>query len=167
MAKTRRMPKQWARDEDKEAFWKRMLVEYASSGVSVAEFCRVRGLSSNSFNAWRRELLIRERERAATGRQDGISELPKFPDKVKDSRGRLIPSRVSKWLAEKQTEKPTEHTKTSSFIPLKLVEQPAPCEKSQPQNSAIEVVSPSGFTVRLNGDFDVANVKKLLNALEK
>jgi hypothetical protein len=97
MRKAKQATKRWARDEDKEQFWRNALIEYASSGVSISAFCRQRNIYPTSFNAWRRELQIRERERAASGSYAGESQVPLFPDRVKDSRGRVIPSRLSPW----------------------------------------------------------------------
>jgi transposase-like protein len=167
MAKTKRMSRQWTRDEGKEKFWMRKLFEHASSGISISEFCRRENISANSFNSWRRELLIRERERAASG-LGTPSQLPTFPDKVKDSRGRTIPNRVSKWLAENKKDQST-HNSQSPFVSLKLVDPPISTSNPAPliAPSSIEVVSPSGFILRLSGEIDSLNLKKLIAALEK
>lgn len=167
MGKAKLATKRWSRDEDKEQFWKNVLIEYASSGVSITAYCRQKKISPNSFNAWRRELQIRERERAASGCSVGESIFPVFPDKVKDSRGRIIPSRLSKWVAETKPEA-SDSAVNASFIPLRLVEPTAPAATIQSQNhSDIEVVSPAGFVVRLKGDVDIENIKRIFSALEK
>lgn len=169
MGKGKQATRRWARDEDKEQFWKNALIEYASSGVSISAFCRQKNISPNSFNAWRRELQIRERERAAAGRSAGESQFPVFPDKVKDSRGRIIPSRLSKWVSETKAETVDSNAKVP-FIPLRLVEPPTltPEPTVQPQNcSGIEVVSPTGFVVRLKGEVDIESIKRIFTALEK
>ena len=92
MGKAKQAKRQWARDEDKEQFWRNALIEYASSGVSISAFCLQKSISPTSFNAWRRELQVSERERVSAGSYASESQLPSFPDKVKDSRGRIIPS---------------------------------------------------------------------------
>lgn len=94
MGSAKQAKRRWARDEDIEPFWRNALIEYASSGVSISAFCRKKNISPTSFNLWRRELQIRERERVSAGSSVGESQLPIFPDKVKDSSGRIIPSRL-------------------------------------------------------------------------
>lgn len=47
------------RDPGKERFWRRMLRQWRSSGLSVRAFCRSRGLSEPSFYSWRRVLAQR------------------------------------------------------------------------------------------------------------
>ena len=169
MGKAKQAKRQWARDEDKEQFWRNALIEYESSGVSISAFCRQKNISPTSFNAWRRELQIRERERATAGSCAGESQLPIFPDKVKDSRGRIIPSRLSKWVTDKKAEAVNSAVK-APFIPLRLVEPSiqTPEAAAQPENrSEIEVLSPTGFVVRLKGAVDVESVKRIFTALEK
>lgn len=56
------------RDLVKEQFWRGTIAEAASSGQSVREFCRQKGLKENLFHAWRRQLKLRDTETAdATG----------------------------------------------------------------------------------------------------
>ena len=38
------------------AQWRRLVDEYAQSGVGVGQFCRERGLSMSSFRNWRHKL---------------------------------------------------------------------------------------------------------------
>ena len=49
------------RDPVKEQFWRQTLRDWIDSGKSRAEFCRVRKLSANTFDFWRRELAKRDR----------------------------------------------------------------------------------------------------------
>ena len=55
------------RDASKEKFWREAMAEAGSSGQSVREFCRQRGLKENLFYAWRRELKTRDAEAAEKG----------------------------------------------------------------------------------------------------
>lgn len=41
---------------NKKADWKKLVSEQASSGESVAEFCRTRGISDSALNYWRSKL---------------------------------------------------------------------------------------------------------------
>lgn len=47
----------------KEQFWRRMVRQWRSSGLSVRDFCAERGVAEPSFYAWRRT--IAERDAAA------------------------------------------------------------------------------------------------------
>jgi transposase-like protein len=51
------------RDPRKEQQWRRWLVQFQHSGLSVRAFCARHGLSPQSFYAWRRQ--IRQRDAAA------------------------------------------------------------------------------------------------------
>lgn len=162
-AEPNRNPKTWTRDPQKERFWRRMLAEYAESGLSIREFCRQRNLSYSSFGAWKRELRNRDRERTASGAATHNSLLPSFPDKVKDSRGRVIPSRLRKWVEESKAHELNKHSSVP-FVPLKLVENSKP--EQERVGSQIEVLSPAGFTFRLDSQANIEFVSKLLRSLE-
>lgn len=48
------------RSSSKERFWRRMVRQWRSSGLSVRAFCAEQGLSEPSFYAWRRTLAERD-----------------------------------------------------------------------------------------------------------
>ena len=52
------------RDASKEKLWREAIAEAESSGVSVREFCRQKGLKESLFYAWRRSLRMRDAEAA-------------------------------------------------------------------------------------------------------
>ena len=165
---SRKTPKTWTRDPEKEKFWRKMFAAYAVSGVSIQEFCRRHDIATGSFGAWKRELQIRDRECIASGSSIKASPLPSFPSEVKDSRGRLIPTRFRKWLEESKTPKTNEAP--SPFVPLMLVGSTTGTPETsdttaQQNNSKIEIVSPSGFIVRLNNQ-DPDFISRLLHSLE-
>lgn len=54
-----------ARDQVKERQWRRWIVEWRASGLSVRAFCDRRGLTTPSFYAWRRVLERRAAEKVA------------------------------------------------------------------------------------------------------
>jgi transposase-like protein len=56
------MPTRKQRQSGKEQFWRRMLREWRSSGLSVRAFCRLHGLAEPSFYSWRRVLAKRDGE---------------------------------------------------------------------------------------------------------
>jgi hypothetical protein len=60
------------RDASKEKFWRQAIAKARSSGQSVREFCRQRGLRENLFYWWRLELKRRGAEAAG---KSGFVEL--------------------------------------------------------------------------------------------
>lgn len=166
---SRKTPKTWTRDPEKEKFWRKIFAAYAVSGLSIQEFCRRHNIASGSFGAWKRELQIRDRECIASGGSMKALPLPSFPTEVKDSRGRLIPTRFRKWLELSKTAEPKEAP--SPFVPLRLVgsltatpeTSATPAQQSKNQ---IEIVSPGGFIIRVNNQ-DTEFISKLLHSLEE
>ena len=78
-------------------------------------------------------------------------------------------ARLKKWVTDKKAEAVNSAVK-APFIPLRLVEPSiqTPEAAAQPENrSEIEVLSPTGFVVRLKGAVDVESVKRIFTALEK
>ena len=59
------MAKHAARDAKKESFWRRMIGQQASSGMSIRVWCRKQGLKEATFYWWRREL---DRRKAGSGK---------------------------------------------------------------------------------------------------
>jgi transposase-like protein len=41
---------------EREAFWRSVLDEYSSSGLTIRAFCRSKGISEPSFFAWRKKI---------------------------------------------------------------------------------------------------------------
>jgi hypothetical protein len=44
----------------KEASWRRILDEYASSGRSAKEFCKLKVISMRMFYCWRRKIALKD-----------------------------------------------------------------------------------------------------------
>lgn len=108
----------------------------------------------------------RDRERSASGVADPSSLLPSLPQSVRDRRGRVIPARFRKWLEETKS-LPQTQIASSPFVPLKLVETAElKLEKEAPINSQVEILSPSGFSLKLDKNADIDFVSKLLRSLE-
>ncbi|MBV9383095.1 MAG: hypothetical protein JO242_20810 [Streptosporangiaceae bacterium] len=53
------------RPSRKEAFWRQILRQWQSSGLSVRAFCAVHGLGEANFYAWRRTIAQRDGQTAA------------------------------------------------------------------------------------------------------
>jgi hypothetical protein len=60
------MPRSNSRNPMLEQRWRRLLSRWERSARSVRDFCADHAISEASFYAWRRELAVRDRERAAT-----------------------------------------------------------------------------------------------------
>ena len=52
------------RDELKERHWRQHIRDWQDSGLRISAFCARRGLSQQSFYAWRHELQRRDSEKA-------------------------------------------------------------------------------------------------------
>ncbi len=52
------------RDRAKEMFWRRTLARYATSGLSIAEFCKKEGVQRNAFYHWREVIPERDTEKS-------------------------------------------------------------------------------------------------------
>lgn len=55
-----------ARSQQREKFWRRIVVKQPTSGLSIRDWCNLHGVSEPSFYAWRRELARRAAERTNT-----------------------------------------------------------------------------------------------------
>jgi hypothetical protein len=53
----------WVRDDKKEAYWRKHIQGWKASGLSKRAYCIDNNLSQSSFNAWTREIGIRDREK--------------------------------------------------------------------------------------------------------
>jgi hypothetical protein len=62
------MAKGTQRDPKREAFWRRALARFNSSGLSVRGFCARERLTEPCFYAWRRVIRDRDAEQARTRR---------------------------------------------------------------------------------------------------
>ena len=58
------MARQSKRDQGKERFWRRLLGQWRSSGLSVRDFCAAQEVSEPSFYGWRRTLAQRDQQAA-------------------------------------------------------------------------------------------------------
>lgn len=86
MKKARRTSPQtrWTRDPENEKYWVQQLALWQDSGSSVRAFCKEHGVVETSFYAWRRELIIRDRESRPA---EVVEEHEQKTNKFIDSRG--------------------------------------------------------------------------------
>jgi hypothetical protein len=79
------------RSVQKEAHWRDVIARQAVSGVSVRRFCANEGIAEASFYAWRRELVVRDRETQTVSRPNGRPDDGSLPQ---NSGGEFIPLRL-------------------------------------------------------------------------
>lgn len=129
----------WVRDDLKEAYWRKHIAAWKSSKLSKRAYCKANNLSESSFNAWSREISIREREYAPTDNAAAILSLrdnPFVPIK-------LVPDRKNDLASTPQTtEAPTQNT-----------------------SARVEVVVPGGAVLHVSESCSVDFVAKLFSVL--
>ena len=64
------------RSGSKEAYWRKVIAEQATSGLSVRQFCREKHIHESSFYAWRREIGRRDRQTGSMPTETGPQFLP-------------------------------------------------------------------------------------------
>lgn len=162
---SRKVPyRHWERDEEKEKFWRKTIAEWMKSGLSVRAFCRKNNVPESSFNAWRRELSIRDREKQIDGQPTASVDTVAPPAVLKDSRGRVIPARFHEARLQPASSPPS--SEPVQFVPLQLVSEQQEGETKKCGAGAVEILSPSGITLRVNNDVDFAFLSQLLRSLE-
>lgn len=167
MRKARRQSPQnrWMRDPVKEKYWRKQLVLWQESGLSVRLFCKEHGIVETSFYAWRRELIIRARE----SNPEEAAELEETPNTLKDARGRNVSIKF------RSTEEfrslpvtPPPVSDENPFVPLSIVPNSNP--KPQVQTAAITTITittPSGFKISISELHDLLLLENILKTLEK
>jgi hypothetical protein len=69
----------WVRDDRKEAYWRKHILAWQRSGLSKRAYCKANNLSDSSFNAWNREIGIRDREKCPTANAAALVPPSKNP----------------------------------------------------------------------------------------
>ncbi len=85
----------------KSAEWERVIKEQRSSGLSIAAFCRERGVSDKSFGYWSRRLAERG---ASNGRFAAVGEAGKIELVFPNGVSVRVPSDISSASLEKLIE---------------------------------------------------------------
>lgn len=159
MPKKAASPGRWARDKDKEKFWREKIAGWKASGLSIRAFCHKHQLPESSFNAWRREVEIRDRESAALFMPADAAQL--LPETVKDSKGRTIPT-----TARQLTTMTAKNKEQMPFVPLTVVPNFKDEDTLSPKTMPIEICTPKGFRFRLNCEADVQFLARLIRDLD-
>jgi len=129
------------RSAEKEAFWRRVLEEYRRSGASVRGFCRRKELSESSFYAWRKEIMKRDEAH-------GADASPVADEARVANEARVATSRRQR------------------LIPVNVVAASGDCTPRGERAAALlEVVTPSGFTLRFHSDMAPQQLEALLRVI--
>jgi hypothetical protein len=163
VAKAKRQRQQinrWTRSSDKEQYWHAQVRLWRVSGLSVRAFCQEHGVVEPSFYAWRRELLIREREHVGSNE---IQSSAAAPDTVKDRKGRTIPAHF------RETEQPApKPAATNPFVKLSIVEDSQPGTVNRVSAApGLRVTTPYGYQISLATAADVELLGQVVRILEE
>jgi hypothetical protein len=135
----------WVRDDRKEAFWREKIAAWRASGKSKRAFCIERDLSQSSFNAWCREITMRDREKTPSASAQAL----------------LSPSAASKNVFV-PLHLIGDDCPGVAQASLQAV-TPSPAVQS---SSLIEVIVPGGAVIRLEHNGTADFVAQLYSALK-
>ncbi len=120
---------------EKEEFWRMAIIEQQASGMSIKAFCLQQGLSAPAFSWWKRELKKRD--------------------------GRSIPPQ-----RKKQNDKKINDTR---LIPVNVIKESSASHADNELNGAehafVEVVSPTGYTLRIRSESPPSCLTEVLDAV--
>lgn len=132
------------RSEEKEAFWRWIIEEQQRSGLTVRAFCQREGIPEPSFYGWRREI---DRRDASNGRHSAVDVSTKGGANGTDRSGLGEPGR--------------ESDNPQQLIPVDVVDLVS--KGGSPPT--IEVLTPSGFTLRVRQDIQPQRLDGLLKVV--
>ena len=132
--------KRWVRDDKKESFWRKHIAEWKASGLSKRAYAISQNLPESSFNAWRREIELRDREKVSTTNAKAL--LP-------EDESLFVPLRV---LADSTA---------------RVSSKPAAATQAAATGTCLDLFLPGGCVLKLTQDSDFTLVKRLIAALEE
>jgi len=123
----------------REQLWRERIEAWRSSGQRQSEFCRVHGFPVSSFSYWKIELVRREQLHARAS----------------------APAQLSRAV---EAEAPGGQDLGWQQVPWPAT--PAPGSAVGPAEEGLEVVLPSGWSIRLGPRFAAESLRRLLGVLE-
>lgn len=136
------MQRKSRRDPRKERRWRALLQEHRDSGLTVKEFCERERQSENTFRWWLNEIRRRNRER-------GVPE--------------------DNFLLPNDAQRSVVRPAGISFVPVTLTAEPVSEQPNQelkvPGLSSVEVVTPSGYILRICSGTDIVTLQHVLKAI--
>lgn len=131
----------WVRDDKKEAFWRQHIDARKRSSLSKRAYCKAKNLSESSFNAWCREIELRDREKVSTTNAAVL-----LADEKHHSSNPFVPLRLV----------------ASESKP----EQPDPPASIDETHQPISILVPGGAEIRINDNCSVSFVAELYSSLK-
>lgn len=135
----------WVRDDKKEAFWRKHVAEWKASGLSKRGYAIAHNLPESSFNAWRREIELRDREKIPTANASALLSADPVEPKSGFVPLRIVPD------ANVSSNSADENCMTSG---------------GDETSGTIELMIPGGSVIRVTHESDLALIRRLLNVLE-
>jgi hypothetical protein len=132
----------WVRDDRKESFWRKHLEAWKVSGESKRGYCISHNLTQSSFNAWNREIELRDREKVSSANAKALlthtAETPKNP---------FVPLRLL----------PDDEKEPEPRLPIV---EPAPVTQ------LIDILVPGGAVIRVDENCSLKFVAELFSTLK-
>ena len=128
----------WVRDDRKESFWRRHIEAWKNSGLSKRGYCIANDLSQSSFNAWNREITLRDREKIPSTNATELLSVP--PEKNPFVPLRLLPDEMP-------------------------IEPPASIGLQTRTINSLEILVPGGAIIRINEGLNVDVLAELYSSL--
>jgi transposase-like protein len=130
-----------AKSVEKQRYWRAVVRRQKGSGLSVAAFCRLEGVSEASFYAWKRRL------RRDTGQVSG-------------TRGSATPKAAARATGKSRSKMAREPAPMAAgFVPVRI--------SGKPRRPMFQVRWPGGFSVRIPTACDRADVEVVLRAVDR
>ena len=137
------MPHAGNRDIAKEQHWRQVFVDWQSSGLSIASYCRQKDIKPYLFHDWKRQIQQRDAQQAKNKHQRMVAK------------GKAIASKAR-----------NENQRAVEFAEVRMIEAPVTAaERDTDEASSIEIVFLSGTKIRLKAGCPLdlfASVVKLL-----
>lgn len=130
------------RSVEKERFWREVVAEQGESGLSVRAFCQRKGISENSFYAWRRELKRRDGVQVNAAHRTSRERAANSKGSVANAGGRLVPVEI---LDGERENGRASHGHES--------------------NLPLEIGTPAGFTLRFDHHASPETIWRLLDVI--
>jgi transposase-like protein len=139
------MPHAGNRDIAKEQYWRQVLADWQSSGLSIASYCRQKDIKQYLFHDWRRQVQKRDAEQAKDKHRRMVAKETASANKIRNESQRAV-----------------------EFAEVRMIETPATAVNRDPDEaSSLEIVFPSGTKVRLTAGCPLDLFASVVRLLEK
>ena len=139
-------------DLAKDSYWREMIADWHSSGLSQAEFCRRHGMKRDNLSNWVRRLKVRDAESSHSSSASRPSR----------KRGATKPRPKSR-----NSQRPSNTPGPDDFVRVNLGERQSRLDSSTAVPDFIEVLYPNGVAVKLPAAMESRQLLTVLTALAK